>query len=394
MKQLLLTTVLLLVLTSCSGRKQIEKAISHGNYDQAINDALRKLENNKDKKRKQDYIVMLEDAYYKVLEEDLQDVAHLKKDGNPEQYKTIYEIYLDLEARQNAIKRVLPLQIDGKTLDLKFNDYTSEIVDYRYKTSDYLIDQGIALLDAEDKYKAREAYNIFSYIESINPNFEETRSLIDEAHQKGTDYVMVSIENQTRQIIPQQLEADLLNFDTYGLNQFWTVYHANPNAEINYDFAMQLQLKRINISPEQVNTKQELKQKNIVDGWEYQKDADGNVMIDSLGNKIKVDKIVNVRARYFEVNQFKSTQVIADVVYTDLRTNQILDAFPIDSEFVFEHFYATVRGDQRALNNQEYNLTRNRRILFPTDAQMVYDTGEDLKLKLKNIINSYRMRRS
>jgi hypothetical protein len=394
MKQILLTTVLLLVLTSCSGRKQIEKAISHGNYDQAINDALRKLENNKDKKRKQDYIVMLEDAYYKVLEEDLQDVAHLKKDGNPEQYKTIYEIYLDLDARQNAIKRVMPLQINGRNLDLKFNDYTSEIVDYRYKTSDYLIGQGITLLDSEDKYNARKAYDIFSYIERINPNFEETRSLLIEAHNKGTDYVMVSIENQTRQIIPQQLEADLLNFDTYGLNQFWTVYHTQPIQEVNYDFAMQLQLKRINISPEQVNSRQELKQKNIVDGWEYQLDSNGEVMVDSLGNKIKIDKIVNVRARYFEINQFKSTQVIADVVYTDLRSNQTLDAFAIDSEFVFEHFYATVRGDKRALNRQEYELTRNRRLHFPSDAQMVYDTGEDIKLKLKNIINSYRMKRS
>ncbi|WP_230935566.1 hypothetical protein [Psychroserpens luteolus] len=394
MKQLLLTTVLLLVLTSCSGRKQIEQAISHGNYDQAINDALRKLENNKDKKRKQDYIVMLEDAYYKVLEEDLQDIQHLKKDGNPEQYRTIYEIYLDLEARQDAIKRVLPLQINGRNLNLKFNDYTSEIVDYRYKTSEYLIDEGITLLDSEDKYNAREAYKIFKYIENINPNFEETRSLMTEAHQKGTDYVIVSIENQTRQIIPQQLEADLLNFDTYGLNQFWTVYHANQVSDLNYDFAMQLQLKQINISPEQVNTVQKLKQKNIVDGWEYQTDNNGNVVVDSLGNKIKVDKIVNVRARYFEVNQFKSTQVIADVVYTNLRTSQTLDAFPIDSEFVFEHFYATVRGDKRALNRREYDLTRNRRVHFPTDAQMVYDTGEDLKLKLKNIINSYRMRRS
>ncbi|WP_299277813.1 hypothetical protein [uncultured Psychroserpens sp.] len=394
MKQLLLTTVLLLVLTSCSGRKQIEKAISHGNYDQAINDALRKLENNKDKKRKQDYIVMLEEAYYKVLEEDLQDIQHLKKDGNPEQYKVIYEIYLDLEARQNAIKRVLPLQINGRNLNLKFNDYTTEIVDYRYKTSEYLIDEGIALLDSEDKYNAREAYNIFKYIENINPNFEETRSLMTEAHQKGIDYVMVSIENQTRQIIPQRLEADLLNFDTYGLNQFWTVYHANQVSDINYDFAMQLQLKRINISPEEVNTIQRLKQKEIIDGWEYQTDSNGHIMVDSLGNKIKIDKIVNVRARYFEVNQFKSTQVIADLVYTDLKTNQTLDAFPIDSEFVFEHIYATVRGDKRALNRREYDLTRNRPLHFPTDAQMVYDTGEDLKLKLKNIINSYRMRRS
>ena len=393
MKKLLLLSVLISLLVSCSGRKQIEKAISHGNYDQAINDALQKLENNKDKKRKQDYIVMLEDAYYKVLEEDLQDVAHLKKDGNPEQYKAIYEIYLDLDARQNAIKRVMPLQINGKNLDLKFNNYTSEIVDYRYKTSDYLIDQGITLLDSEDKYNAREAYDIFSYIERINPNFEETRSLMTEAHNKGTDYVMVSIENQTRQIIPQQLEADLLNFDTYGLDQFWTVYHAQQVSEVNYDFAMQLQLKQINISPEQVSSKQELKQKNIIDGWEYQTDTNGNVMVDSLGNKIKIDKIVNVRARYFEVNQFKSTQVIADVVYTDLKTNQTLDAFTIDSEFIFEHFYATIRGDQRALNNEEYELTRNRRLHFPSDSQMVYDTGEDLKLKLKDIINSYRMRR-
>lgn len=395
MKKLLLFTAgLLLVLSSCSGRKHIEKAISHGNYDQAIDVALRKLENNKDKKRKQDFIVMLEEAYYKVLEEDLQDVEHLKKDGNPEQFKTIYEIYLDLDERQNAIKRVLPLQIDGKNLELKFYDYSSEIVDYRYKTSDYLIDQGIALLDSENKYDAREAYDIFSYIERINPNFEETRSLITEAHNRGIDHVIVSIENETHQIIPQQLETDLLNFDTYGLDQFWTVYDANPVSEIDYDYAMQLHLKRIHISPEQVNRKQELKQRNIVDGWEYLKDDEGHIMLDSLGNKIKVDKIVNVRARYFEVNQFKSTLLQANVVYTDLRTNRTLDAFPIDSEFIFEHVYATYRGDIRALNHRERELIRIQPLYFPNDSQMVYDTGEDLKLKLKNIISSYRMRRS
>ena len=173
MKRFLLLSALVSVLVSCSAKKQMESAISHGNYDQAISEALKKLKNNKDKKRKQDYVVMLEDAYYKVLEEDLQDVAHLKKDGNPEQYKTIYNIYLDLAARQNAIKRVLPLKINGKALQLDFNDYSSEIVDYRYKTSDYLIDEGITLLDSNDKFNARKAHGIFSYIESINPNFEK-----------------------------------------------------------------------------------------------------------------------------------------------------------------------------------------------------------------------------
>ncbi|MBR9846923.1 MAG: hypothetical protein GYB35_12835 [Algicola sp.] len=372
----------------------MEKAISHGNYDQAINDALRKLENNKDKKRKQDYIVMLEDAYYKVLEEDLQDLQHLKKDGNPEQFKTIYEIYLDLEERQNAIKRVLPLKINGKYLNLKFRDYSSEIVEYRYKTSDYLIDEGIALLDSEDKYNAREAYKIFSYIERINPNFEDTRSLMSEAHTIGTDHVIVSIENQTYQILPNQLETDLLNFNTYGLNTFWTQYHIDTTQDMTYDYAMQLQLKQINISPEQVNTRQELKQKTIVDGWKFKTDRDGNFVTDSLGNKIKIDKIINVKARYFETHQFKSTHVLADLVYTDLKTNQTLDVFPIDSEFIFEHVYATFRGDERALDRRELNLVRVRPLYFPTDTQMVYDTGEDLKLRLKDVISSYNIRRS
>ncbi|WP_299122450.1 hypothetical protein [uncultured Winogradskyella sp.] len=391
MKRFLLLSVLVSVLVSCSAKKQMESAISHGNYDHAISEALRKLENNKDKKRKQDYIVMLEDAYYKVLEEDLRDVAHLKKDGNPEQFKTIYNIYLDLEARQNAIKRILPLRINGKTLNLQFNDYSSEIVDYRYKTSEYLIDQGITLLDSDDKYNARKAYDIFSYIERINPNFDETRSLINEAHQKGIDYVSVSVVNETNQVIPQRLEAELVDFNTYGLDQFWTVYHANTVETVDYDFAMQLQLKRINISPERMNERQQLRQKQIIDGWEYLLDDNGNVAKDSLGNDIKVDRIINVRARFVEVIQTKSAQVIADVVYTDLKQNQIIDNFTIDSGFTFENVFGRFRGDERALNRTDRTLLRQRQVRFPSDTQMVYDTGEDLKLKLKGILKSYRL---
>jgi hypothetical protein len=380
-------------LVSCSGRKQIEKALHSGNYNQAIQDALKKLENNKDKKRKQDYVMLLEDAYAKANERDLLNIKHLKKDGNPEHYKTIYDLYLNLNARQEAVKAVLPLQINGRDIKIKLNDYTDAIVESREKVSDYMYDKGLDLLESDDKYTIRQAYDVFKYIERINPNYEDTRSLLQEAHERGTEFVIVTIENQTNQIIPRRLEDDLLNFDTYGLNQFWIVYHANSNPQIDYDYAMQLQLKRINISPEELHEKQLLREKQIVDGWKYQLDDAGNVMKDSLGNDIKIDNIVNVRARYFEFNQFKSTQVIANVVYIDLKTNQVLDAFPIDSEFVFENRFATVRGDERALTNEDLNIVRNRRVPFPSNEQMVYDTGEDLKIKLKNIITSYRMRR-
>lgn len=389
MKKLLLLSIVLSLFISCSGRKQVEKALNSGNYDQAINDALKKLETNKDKKRKQDYAFMLQDAYYKVVERDLNDISHLKKDNNPELYQNIYEIYSDLNARQEAIKPILPLTINGKNLRFKFNDYSNEIVEWREKTSDYLYEKGLKLLDSENKNNIREAYSTYEYIESINPNYDDTRELMEEAYQKGLDYVIVSIENRTHQIIPRRLEEDLLNFDTYGLNKFWTAYHSNMDNNIKYDYTMQLQLKQINISPEQINEREFLRKREIVDGWEYQLDGNGNVAKDSLGNDIKIDKIVEVRARFFEVVQIKSSQIIADVVYADLNTNQLIKTFPIDSGFVFENVFGSYRGDKRALTREDIDLTRNYRVPFPSNEQMVYDTGEDLKLQLKNIINRF-----
>jgi len=391
MKRFLLFTVLVSVLVSCSAKKQIEEAISHGNYDHAISEALRKLENNKDKKRKQAYVIMLKDAYDKVLEEDLLRISQLKKDGNPELYKIIYESYVDLEERQNAIKRIMPLIIDGKAISFDFNDYSNPLVEYRYKTSDHLIDKGLDLLDTGIKRNAREAYGLFEYVDDINPNFEDVRVLMNEAHATGMNYVHVSIANKTHQMIPQRLETELLDFNTYGINQFWTTYHAVQDDSLQYDFAMQLKLKRINVSPERINERQIIRERAIVDGWEYLLDDNGNVAKDSLGNDIKIDKIITVRARFFEVLQTKSAQVIADVVYTDLRQNQIVDSFTLDSGFVFENVFGRFRGDRRALNRDDRNLLRQRQIRFPTDEQMVFDSGEDLKQKLKQVINSYRI---
>jgi len=392
MKKLLLLSIFAVFILSCNTRKQVEKAVNSGNYDHAITTALKKLEINKHKKRKYDYVLMLQEAYYKAADRDLNTISHLKKDNNPETYKSIFELYLDLDARQNAIKPILPLHVEGKEITFNFNNYCNDIIVAKEEVSNYMYEKGLDLLESDDKREIREAYNILSYLERINPSFENTRELLNEAHQRGTDYILVSINNDTQQIIPNRLETDLLNFNTYGLDNFWNEYHTNNTKNLEYDYAMQLNLKQINISPERMNQRDFLRARDIVDGWEYKKDRHGDAIKDTLGNYIKIDKIINVRARLSETIQTKSAQVLGEVVYINLKSNQTLNILPIDSEFVFEYVFASYRGDKRALHANDIALINNRRIPFPSNEQMVFDTGENLKLKLKDIINAYAVR--
>jgi len=390
MKKLLLFSLMLALLAGCSSKKQIEQQLNSGNYDQAVTNALRQLQSKKTTKRKSKFISILKDGYDRITKRDLEDIAFLKKDNNPQNYVRIFEMYSTLDSRQRAIEPVLPLYLNGREVKFKFNDYTSDMIESKNKASEYLYGNALNLLKSNNKLDIRKAYDDLAYLNNINPDFKNSQSLMQEAHFKGIDYVVVSIVNDTQQIIPERLEEDLLNFDTYGLDNFWTVYHGNPNNDIDYDYAMQLQLEQINISPEQIREKEFLREKEIKDGWEYQLDSDGNVEKDSLGNDIKVDKFVNVSARFLESHQIKSTQILAEVVYTDLITNQDLDRLTIDSGFVFENIFGAFRGDKRALIDEDRKIIRNNRMMpFPTNEQMVYDTGEDLKYKLKNIINSY-----
>ncbi|SEQ58285.1 hypothetical protein SAMN05421824_2032 [Hyunsoonleella jejuensis] len=393
MKKALLYTLFVSILFSCSTRKRVETAVNSGNYNQAITTALSKLRKNKDKKRNQDYVIVLHDAYHKVVERDLNTIEHLKKDNNPETFKDIFEMYVDLDARQEAIKPLLPLYANGKKITFKFKNYSNDILVSKNKLSDYLYEKGLDLLESDDKHIIRNAHSELAYLDRISPNYENTRELLNEALERGKDYVLVSINNATEQVIPARLEEELLNFNTYGLNKFWSEYHAIAQPNRKYDFAMHLNLRQINISPERINQREFLREREISDGWEYEKDRNGNVLKDSLGNDIKYEKFINVRARLYETIQTKSVQVVGDVVYLDNNTQQTLDTFTIDSGFIFEHISARFRGDRRALLPEDRQLLNNRQLPFPSNEQMIFDTGEDLKVRLKQIINSYSVTR-
>ncbi|GFD82157.1 hypothetical protein KUL118_50190 [Tenacibaculum sp. KUL118] len=395
-KTTLLLILSVLVLASCSSVKTTEKALNTGNYDKAISLSIEKLAKNKTKEKNQPHVLMLQEAFRKATDRDLDRISFLEKEQNPENFETIYTLYQRLNNRQERIKPLLPLRIlsSGRNAKFKLVNYTDEILAAKENYAGYLYENGVALLNEgyRNKINYRRAFDELRHLDNISPNYRDTRNLIEEAHAKGIDYVHVSVRNRTDQIIPKRLERDLLAIDTYGLNDLWTQYHAKKDRNIRYDFDLELDFTDILISPEQVHEKEVIKERRIKDGFKYLRDNNGNYVKDSLGNKIKVDKFKRIRCNFYKFTQFKSSKVTGVVKYIDNRTNQLLHRFPIQSEFIFEHIYADYDGDRRALDKSFIDLLDETSVAFPSNEQMVYDTGTDLKQKLKHIITRNKFR--
>ncbi|RXP45592.1 hypothetical protein EC396_15395 [Lutibacter sp. HS1-25] len=392
MKNLFLFTFIVTLFIGCNSVKKTQEAINYGNYDEAINIALKNLRSDKFKKSNEPYVFMLQDAFIKANERDLTKVKFLQNEGNPANYETIYTIYDNLNKRQEMIRPLLPLQIvsTGKNAKFQLNDYTNQLITSKQNVTEYLYNNALnSLQNSKNKLDFRNTYNDLNYLNQINPNYKNTNSLIEEAHFKGTDFIYVFMQNQSDKVIPIRLEQDLLNFETYGLNTLWTVYQSKKQNQIKYNYEIEINLREINISPEQIREKEIVQEKQVVDGWQYLKDSKGVNVTDSLGKAIKVDKFKTIKSVVYQNIQYKSVQIIGQIKYFDLTTNQLIKSYPLESGFVFEHRYATYKGDRNALDKEYLDLLAFKFVPFPSNEQMIYDSGEDLKLKIKSIIASY-----
>jgi len=393
MKKITLLLSFFVLISSC-GVKQTQNLLSSGNYDQAIENAISNLQTNKDKKGKQDYIYLLEEAFAKAKERDLNAINLFAKDANPAQLEKLHNTYLQLNYRQEKIKPLLPLKLikEGRNAIFPFDNYNNQIIDSKNALSIYLYANAKKLMVTSDKMNFRKAYDDLDYLNQINPNYKDVLRLMDDAKFKGSDYVSVYTKNETNMIIPVRLQNDLLDFSTYGLNDKWTVYHSNKQKGISYDYGMMINFREIYISPEQIKEREFVKERIIKDGVKKLIDANGKEVLDEKGKVVMVDNLRTVVAQIYEFRQFKSCQITAKIDYINFRNNQLLQSFPITSEFIFENIYATCKGDRRASDDNYYSYFDRKPVGFPNSEQMVYDTGEDLKAKIKDIISRNKFR--
>ena len=390
MKQIFTVLTAFLLITSCSSVKKGQKAINKGNYSEAIGIAIDKLQKDKSK---EEYVLILQDAFRRKTETDKKRIAFLEKEGNPANSAEIFRLYSELERIQNSIAPLLPLNVnERKEAKFSFTDYSNAVIRAKTAFAENLYAEAGALMERNDKLSYRRAHAVLSELQRIYPGFRNSEQLKEEAHYYGTDFVLVEVKNQTSSVIPRRLEEELLNFNTYGLNDFWTEYHAFPNEEYQYDFAVDLNFREILVSPERLLEKEIPMEAEVLESYSYKKDRRGEFVRDSLGNKIKIENYITVKGTLYKTVQTKSLALHGQVNYLDLKSRQLLKDFPLDTEFVFENVFARFKGDERVLTGEDKLLLRNTYLPFPSSEQMLVDASEDIKGQLIPILKRYKLR--
>lgn len=390
MKKLVLSLISILFLFSCSSVKRGKQALNQGNYTEAMHIALEKLQKDKTKKSNQEHVLILQDAFHKYVESSHRRIRFLEKEDQLSNAEEIFTRYTQLEQTQNRIAPLLPLYAGDKLREVRFRfkDYSDLILESKGRFSEYLYQEALLRMESRNKAEIREAYALLQELKGLAPHYKNSDELLEESRAMGIHYVLVGIRNESESILPQDLEEELLNFRTYGLDDFWTRYHTAPITGTRYDFGVDLHFKDILVSPERVLEREIPLEGEVLDRLTYKKDRQGNYLLDSLGQKIKVEHFVKVKGTLIKTIQTKRVAVQAQVDFIDFNTEQLLGSHPVNTEFYFENAFAVYEGDERLLEEADKALLLNGFVPFPSDEQMLMDASGDIKARVKPVLKS------
>jgi hypothetical protein len=300
--------ILTLLLSGCgSSKKQLQK----GNYDAAIDKAVKQLRKDATDEKQ---IGILTQSYKIANDQDNERIRFLKMEGKPDSWDEIYLIYKAMNDRQSLVRTVTPLNDNGRSVDFPYIDYMPEMIGAKRKAADFYYAHGNELMKVGIKDSYRQAFNEFIRAKQYVGDYEGIDNKIQDSKSLGMSKVLVSIRNSSVLKFPPEFEQDLLALDLPRLNSDWVEYHTqNLNENNKYDYFVNVNVKIIAVSPDQTMQRDSVIKRDVEDGFTYVLDKKGNVMRDSLGNDIKQKKYKTLQCALVETLQSKACHIDGDV---------------------------------------------------------------------------------
>ena len=360
-----------------AGCKTAAKLYDKGNYDEAVELAVKKLQKKPDDEMRS----LLQNAYHYAVNDHESRIRQLNDNTNELRWEWIYSEYSSLQRLYEAIHRSPEaLSIVNPV------DYSSYLNTYADKAADTRFDRGMAWMDKGDKLSFRNAYNEFNAALQYRPGDLAIIDRKNEAYEMAVINVVVMPMDNYRSSFSSYSDPQFRTFENEILNQlkyntgnqfvrFYSSWEAN-NKNIQVDQFVDFRFSTFDIG----RTRDERKTREV------SKDV---VVKETV---YRPDSIVREYKKVFAKITTTNRSVISEgnlqVNVRDINGRWLWsDNIRGDHNWCTE--FSTFTGDERALSESDKQLINRRQEYPPHDDEIIRNIMNEINSQMTSRVRNY-----
>lgn len=357
--------------------KSASKAYDHGNYTEAVEIAVKKLQKDPNDGELK---TVAKNAYQYAVRQHEEEIRNLSNSASPNRWEQIYRQYIMLQDLYENIQRS-PAAVQA----VKPVSYADYVATYKSKTGDFYFEDGLQILDKAngDREGYKQAYYAFRNALNFKPADRAIIEKLEEAKDAATIYVMmIPMENYGGYLYTQNYQVRNFQNDltrtirNHMGNEFVQLYTEWEGHQRNMrpDEVLSMRLGTFSIGrPYDENKVREVTKDVVVKETVYSKDS-------------VIKEWAKVKANITTTHRTLVSNADLYLHIADARSRTLWSE-TIRSEHRWTTSFATYTGDERALSESDKELLKKQGSNPPREEAVM----EELLRKLHNDV-AYRVR--
>ncbi len=362
--------------------KTANKAYDKGNYTNAIELAIKKLQKNPNDGESK---ALAKNAYNNAVNNyqgNIRSLSNTTSDSRfvklYNEYRQLQNLYLLVKGQPSLFDFILPV------------DYSDYVETYQNKSAEVHYQKGLTLLNEDNKTSFREAYNEFKTALKYTPDDIAIRKKMEEAYQAAVVNVVVLSMDQNYGGYQYSSSYQIRNFEEDIIR--------NLRYQLNNDFVQlfsEWDAKSRNIEPDEIL---EMRFGRLEIGRPYDQTQTRN-----LSKEVVIKEIVykpdSVAKQYgtvhAQITTTRRTMVSEGELYVSSRDpkGRTLWNDIFRGEYRWQTEFATYRGDERALSQSDRNLLNRNDYNTPGEDDILRAVFKEIENEMNYRLRNYYSRK-
>ena len=374
---------------------QAKKAYTRGDYDQTTKNCITSLRHNLNYKPSYELLKVVFpktiNYHHKKIERTINSRDFFKWDI----------VVNELEILINLVDDIESLNFQAILNKSNIRNYYEEIQDAKLNAAETHYQYGTSKMNSENKDELRIAAIEFKKSLSYVSDYKDSKQLYENCRESATIKLgFLPFENNSgkkkygdigktisNELISRLMtDKNLMEFvDIINREQIDLIIEEQKLSHSGLvDDSKSIELGKIaginlmvvgEITQLIINTPKRTVDKNIL---EKRVVTSTTTYTDSDGNKRKRNNYKNVKCTVKKYTQSADSKVVGGYQILDTKTAEILFSGNVEGEYKFNHVWATVKGDKRAMDYTTKQLTKKNAEKTPDKDQLVYSALEKL----------------